>query len=487
MAREMHSILMQRIAAGLALLPRPSASVAPLLAAGVGLALSLACHRAFQCQDDAQCELDEDLGWCEATGSCSFHDDSCPSGRRYGEHASKALVNTCVEPSSGTSSTTDPSSTDPDATASGSTTDPGTHTDVTTLPLDDGGSSSDDDTGGSCPPLQDSGPVVVTADGEVIEGLRITARSAAGISVFNHQDVTIRNCEIHHQGVPGIDFAAADNLRIEDVVVVHDRTEAGSHTHLNEANILGTNSTGLVIERARVTRGASGISLADTPGAQLRMIEGHDIRGPGPPASFIHIADSDDVVIEDFSCINPLDTSRPGNLIEIHESSDVLIRRGLLDGHNAEFGYGVLFGQTGGQHSGGRVEDVDAIRMTNGAFSGYPSAFDLVFERTRARDNICEILSVPFEEGCQYEEGPNGGCVPGSDGRSWTGSLSITDLTIIDSSYYQLCFSPVWPELSFTTCDGDGSSLPDGDCGLTEWDFPLRERIVLTPCWEDPS
>ncbi len=415
--------------------------------------LSGSCHRAFTCSQDEQCSLAGQTGFCEATGSCSFLDDSCSSGRRYGAHAQQDLVDQCVDEAS---------------SGSGSGSD------------DSGGSSTTDP--GECPPLVESGPVVVSEDGQVIEGLRIFADGVPGITVSGRQDVVIRNCEIHHVNGPGISFAAADNLTIDTVVVEHDRTDPGPHADSTQVNITGTNSANLRISRVRVARGASGIDLSATPGAILETIEGHDIRGPGPPASFIQLLDSDEVVISDFSCINPLDTGRPGNLIAIFESSDVTVRDGLLDGHNSVFGYGILFNQTSGQNSGGVVEDVDAIRMTNGAFSGFPTAYELEFRRTRVRDNICDIVSVPIED-CD-EIGPMGGCVPGSDGRSWTGAMPLSDLLIEDSRYFGLCILPVWPESAFSTCDGDSSSLPPGDCGLIEEDFTLREPTVIQPCWE---
>ena len=436
------------------------------------------CHRSFLCAENAQCQLGETEGRCEASGFCSFPDDACPSGHRYGEHASADLAHECadVAVASGTGSSSGAPPTDPpiddDESSSGAVSDDTTSSGDTTttgIPTD-------------CPPLVDSGPVVVRSDGEVIEGLRITASNVPAISLSGFDDVVIRNCEIHHDGAPGISFAAADRLTIQDVVIVHDRDEPGPHEHRNQANITGSNSDETLIERVRITRGSTGIELLATPGVRLFDIEGHDIRGPGPPASFIHLSDSDDAVIDGFSLINPLDTGRPGNLVELRESSDVVVRNGLLDGHNAEFGYGIVFQQTSGQHSGGLVEDVDTLRMTNGSFSGFPAAFDLVFRRTRARENICEILSVEIDD-CN-NEGPNGGCVPGSNGRSWTSSPRLTGMLIEDSVHFDLCHPPVWPESAFVGCDGDQSAAIDGDCGLNEEDFTPRPALELTPCWE---
>jgi hypothetical protein len=76
----------------------------PALAA-VGLALALALVAGagacvsgpgFQCQDSSQC-TGGTAGACESTGYCSFADDSCGSGRRYGEE-SGSLGGTCLGP-----------------------------------------------------------------------------------------------------------------------------------------------------------------------------------------------------------------------------------------------------------------------------------------------------------------------------------------------------------------------------------------------------
>lgn|GEM_PF-2444975 len=71
---------------------------------GVGaFALLLSCssdESAFLCSDSASCADD---GTCEPTGFCSFPDDGCASGRRYGEH-SGTLSQQCVPLEMGSSS-----------------------------------------------------------------------------------------------------------------------------------------------------------------------------------------------------------------------------------------------------------------------------------------------------------------------------------------------------------------------------------------------
>lgn len=59
----------------------------------------------YLCQDDANCPS----GQCETSGFCSFPDEACDSGRRYGEFAGEGLGGKCVtesEPETDTDATT---------------------------------------------------------------------------------------------------------------------------------------------------------------------------------------------------------------------------------------------------------------------------------------------------------------------------------------------------------------------------------------------
>ena len=67
----------------------------------------------FICEDPSDCPN----GTCEPSGFCSFPDDACTSGQRYGAHAPASVANECVDPIAGTSG-----SGDADATSSPSTT-----------------------------------------------------------------------------------------------------------------------------------------------------------------------------------------------------------------------------------------------------------------------------------------------------------------------------------------------------------------------------
>lgn len=63
----------------------------------------LSCgNQSFACTDDASCSG----GLCQPAGFCSFPDETCASGQRYGEHASKAYASECVDDGTGTSTST---------------------------------------------------------------------------------------------------------------------------------------------------------------------------------------------------------------------------------------------------------------------------------------------------------------------------------------------------------------------------------------------
>lgn len=100
---------------------------------GVGLVLGLlmgGCPQGtFSCSDDTQCEGGEGEGRCEIDGYCSFPDGECPSGRRYGEHASSGIAGECVDPQTAQGSGGPGSGPDTGADPSGGTSGRGTATD----------------------------------------------------------------------------------------------------------------------------------------------------------------------------------------------------------------------------------------------------------------------------------------------------------------------------------------------------------------------
>lgn len=123
----------------------------------------------FLCQDDASCEQSGQQGVCQSTGYCSFPDDTCESGQRYGELAGGTLAGTCVDPETITmdGSGEGPGPTTTPMTSGGTgTTDPtldeGTTADVDTTPPPDTG--PDPSTTGVPPDPSESSGGPVTLD-----------------------------------------------------------------------------------------------------------------------------------------------------------------------------------------------------------------------------------------------------------------------------------------------------------------------------------
>ena len=117
---------------------------------GAGLAFVLvACGQseAFVCDNDAQCVAGNGIGRCEDDHRCSYPDEDCASGRRYGQYAGDKSGQ-CVAPDvadTGGATTTDASSSSSAATTT--TTTSSTTTSATTSGGDTSGSSSESTTG----------------------------------------------------------------------------------------------------------------------------------------------------------------------------------------------------------------------------------------------------------------------------------------------------------------------------------------------------
>lgn len=58
----------------------------------------------FECQQDEGCVVAGIAGFCEDNGYCSFPDEDCDSGRRFGEKAPEELASVCVPRSADTDS-----------------------------------------------------------------------------------------------------------------------------------------------------------------------------------------------------------------------------------------------------------------------------------------------------------------------------------------------------------------------------------------------
>jgi len=94
---------------------------ATMLALGVTWAPGCG-DREYECTQDVQCVNNKGRGYCELNGLCSFPDATCPSGRRYGEHAGDQS-GTCVSPEDAGSQTSGGPTSGPSVEPGGSTSD----------------------------------------------------------------------------------------------------------------------------------------------------------------------------------------------------------------------------------------------------------------------------------------------------------------------------------------------------------------------------
>jgi len=312
--------------------------------------------------------------------------------------------------------------------------------------------------------LSPRGAVTVTQDRVVIEHLRIDVAQGPAIRVHWADDVVIRNCEIRHGSGPGIELRHAANVRIEGCRIVHTGApERGPNPDHHRNGIDAYRAPDLVVEAVELVRGSSGVYLLESPRARVSRVAGRDFRGPFPRGQLLQADKSDDLLLEDFSVVSEAGTSWPEDNISVFNSSNAVIRRGLIDGNDSPSGVGLMFEQIDGARRGGLVEDVDAVRMGNGAFSAYPGR-DITFRRTRMRENI----------GADQGRG-----LPLSGGLAWAAEPNRSSGLRIEDSRYFDAYRPqlVWDRRVFTAIE------------LTEEDFTPRAPIELTFCWEgaDPS
>ena len=125
-----------------------------IVSATVGLVAAGCGTEHFSCTDASECRDGARFGTCQPNGACSFDDESCPSGQRYGRYSSAELADQCVPPAdAGDGSTSGVSEPDSTSTSAPDATTATTATTATSLTSTSGSSTTDDEGSGS----EDSG------------------------------------------------------------------------------------------------------------------------------------------------------------------------------------------------------------------------------------------------------------------------------------------------------------------------------------------
>ena len=260
---------------------------------------------------------------------------------------------------------------------------------VTAIDPDEGGAVEPpiNPPGQTLPALAASGTIKVTAHNTTIENKLITGY----IECVNYNGLKIKNCIVNHSGSNGIFVQNCDGLTLEDVKTDLTNSVSGQNPIGGEWFALKLNNVRGVAIINRLTMTDTGVYAVISPANfKFSFIEGHDMRGPTSPlrGQLIQMNQcAGDIVIEDFSCENAKDNSRPEDVISIYQcgADKVRIRRGLLDGCNSPSGVMIMV-ENG--TDGALIEDVDVIHHGNGAFSFYDQADNGIFRRCRMKDQI---------------------------------------------------------------------------------------------------
>jgi hypothetical protein len=239
--------------------------------------------------------------------------------------------------------------------------------------------------------LTPSGPVVATANNQVISGLAITATGTANaVEANGFSDVVITGCLIHHEDGRGIKFDHADRIKIQNCNVIKTNAPPhGANPVADSNSIEGSNSLSPLIGGwsptlgNRVENGASGVYLVACVAPIVEYLEGHNMRGPFPRGQLVQFnACTGGGRIANFSNVNSLTVAWTEDNINIFDSPYVAISQGLLDGNNSPSGDGIMI--EGALSIGCTVDGVDVVHWGNGALAAYNGAVGATFTNTRA-------------------------------------------------------------------------------------------------------
>lgn len=325
--------------------------------------------------------------------------------------------------------------------------------------------------GETCQALKDSGPVIATKNGQIIENLNIKTDGQTGIVIGNVSGVIVRNVRISHKGGQGIQLTNAPNTTIQDVLISYDDAPAAGPNPGEFDNITGYGSPNLTVTRAKLLHGSGGIYLDRSPGAKLSFIEGEDFRGPFPRGQFVQFNNCSNSSLTDFSYIGDRNKIWTEDNINLYQSSNMVIARGLVDGNNSPSGVGVIADYD--SHNS-LIEDVDALNQGQGCFSanmieGAPPVSDITFNRVRCRDNSIKSFQ-------------NRGKAA-SNGLAFAANPDAKRIAFLNSVYYDLANSGnVYWKVSATEASPGFSAME-----FRKEDFTPRTALGLKFCWEpDP-
>lgn len=336
--------------------------------------------------------------------------------------------------------------------------------------------------------LQESGPVVSTHDGQVIENLRIDANTdhSCAISVKGHKNVVIRNVYITHKNL-GICAEEAESVLIQKARVVSTSApKRGPHcrhgvedcrrskdlraTADKRLNIKIHKSDNAVVDFVETEKGASGILVRYSNNVHLTSIRCFDVRGPRPRGGCLQFEGSHFGSMKNFYSKNILDVSADLDTINAWKSDYVTISNGLVDGSFGINGAGAVADNGSDNFT---ISDVDFVR-TSGMAAAVSSSgpndtigSHFVAENIRVRDTVCVA---------------HGGGPPSSGGLVVWVKGGADYPRVSNYTYFNHCRKYTVHCLNRSCRDRNGGK--GGQFDIREQDFTPREPLQLLFDWE---
>ena len=248
--------------------------------------------------------------------------------------------------------------------------------------------------------LTPSGDINVSA-GQTVEGKLVTGQIKG-----SGDNIRIRNCQIKHPvGRHGIDIRGGNGLVIENVFLWCSNAPAKGALGAETISVYLERTPGAKVTTVRGEDSSTIIYAVQSSGVELRNIEGRNVRGPFPRGQLVQFNKSPNSKLINFSIFNDLAKSWTEDCINIFESENCLIQKGVLDGCNSQTGVGCMV-----ERGGGTVfEDVDCLHMSNGSFYVYPST-NCTYRRVRTKDSVKDAgRGNPSSNGLVFCSTPDSG------------------------------------------------------------------------------
>lgn len=263
-----------------------------------------------------------------------------------------------------------------------------------------------------------SGPISVSANGQVIENKDITVTNGIGININGFSGVKVRNVRVRH-------FGTGEAMRVQnapDCFIGDDVTKGGVYLDKpdrpsvgflpSERNgLFGNNSVRMRIYKLRSDGFSACVYLVNCDSGVGRFCDLRDARGPGanmtmssPPYTPVPSGSRGQNIqwnscaswlFEDFYCFNDRNKAFTEDCMNVYDGSNFTIRRGIVDGNNSPTGWNVIIETGPGVTAGCLVEDVDAYGWACGAFNAYDTARNTIFRRCHASDSYLGNPRLP--------------------------------------------------------------------------------------------